>query len=396
MPRLLSAVAFLVLFAAASGGRANDNPDDDEFHFSQLPGFAAVRAARQNAPPPSAADRALLEQFKPVLHIPESAEGPLDFYRDYIARGELRDGRGNRFRNPDRQTLNRHRDNLRAVFVHEPDFSRFPTPVAYGGIRRATLILSETESRPVTFLSYHFVFRRSGLPAGTSPLLLALANLVADSRDWHQLDHYTACFIALDENEKPFAVLLQHHNHMRTYLVGDDPAFAANAPPSLDAAESSNELYPRRATRTEWPAAGFMSPRTVNYLAGIEKRPPLFRAAPDIAGGGRRIEYELKYLPPDDAFYIFVGKLGASRMLPGRDGPPGAIYNTLPSLHLPEDALPMFYWNPPDADYAKILRADDSLKTLSGPTATARKKLRARLARALSERGIFPNKNESR
>ena len=43
-------------------------------------------------------------------------------------------------------------------------------------------------------------------------------------------------------------------------------------------------------------------------------------------------DYQLGFLPPDDAFYAFAGYLGERRLLPGRDGPPGADYNTLTAL----------------------------------------------------------------
>jgi hypothetical protein len=43
-------------------------------------------------------------------------------------------------------------------------------------------------------------------------------------------------------------------------------------------------------------------------------------------------EYDLEFLPPDDAFYSFAGFLGERRRLPGRDGPPSADYNIYPPL----------------------------------------------------------------
>ena len=52
----------------------------------------------------------------------------------------------------------------------------------------------------------------------------------------------------------------------------------------------------------------------------------------DITHGEVEQEYTLKFLPTIDAFYQFKGRLGAGRTLPGRDGPPGADYVTLPRL----------------------------------------------------------------
>ena len=377
-----AAFAALAFSAGAPVAEARDE-------FMRLPGWTDIRAARSDQPP-SAADRALLEKFKPALFIAPGEEGPLDFYRDYIASGELRSGDEKTvIQNPSPRDLNKLRDDPAAVFIHHPARpGNAPVrPVAYGGARRAELILSENESRPATFLSYHFAFRHSGLPAGTHPLLARLANLAGDSRDWHQLDHYTAAFVALDENDSPFAVLLQHHNYMRTYLVGADPALPPDAPPALDAAISSNELYPHRAEKTVRPAAGNIGPKTIDYLAGLREKPPLLRASPDMTDGKKRVEYELEFPPPDDAFFMFLGRLGEPRKLPGRDGPPGAIYNTLPSLHPPEIALPAFYWNPPDAEFAKIIREDDPPDPWDGPTPQAMEKLRARFAKALAENG---------
>ena len=42
--------------------------------------------------------------------------------------------------------------------------------------------------------------------------------------------------------------------------------------------------------------------------------------------------YQLSYLAQTDAFYQFKGSLGKNRLLPGRSGPPGADYATLPGL----------------------------------------------------------------
>ena len=52
----------------------------------------------------------------------------------------------------------------------------------------------------------------------------------------------------------------------------------------------------------------------------------------DITHGEEEQEYTLAFLPTADAFYTFQGRLGESRKLPGREGPPGADYTTLPDL----------------------------------------------------------------
>ena len=58
----------------------------------------------------------------------------------------------------------------------------------------------------------------------------------------------------------------------------------------------------------------------------------------------RELDYDLAFLPPSDAFYTFRGFLGERRRLPGRDGPPGALYNTLPAYKPLDRQLVMGYW----------------------------------------------------
>ena len=350
--------------------------------FTQLPGFAELRLAR-GGEPPGAAERGLLERFKPQLFIAEGAEGPIDFYRDYIAYGRLRDGAGGEHP-PDRDALNRLRADPDAVFVHRPPDDAPAHPVAYGGFRRAELMLDAERRIPIDVLSYHFVFRHSGLPRGAPAVLRYLAGLVGADRDWHQLDHYTAAFVILNESGQAFAVMLQQHNYLRTYLVGSDPALPAGGPIQLDSAIDSNELYPHRAELTSRPAAGFMGAQVADYLAGVSEDPPFLLAAPDLTHGRHRVDYELEFLPPNDAFYVFEGRLGEPRRLPGRDGPPGAMYNTLPALQLPETALPLFYWQPPDAEFAELVKDEDENGV---PSAAARQRLRLRFSTALADVG---------
>ena len=322
--------------------------------FAQYPGFDEIRAGLSDALP-SSEDRELLRQHRPILHVPEGEEGPIDFYDDYVGSGDLFDGEGVHLaHDPDAAALNAVRDMPEAVFVHHPTTEA--NPAGYGSVVRATLTLSGG-AEAFTFLGYHFVFRHSGLPAGVSPLYLRLADIFADSADWHQLDHYTAAFVVLRENT-PFAVILQQHNHMRTYFMRDEPSFA-DGQILLDVALSSNELYPHREGKVRRRTAGDMNAKTTPYLTG-QSESGGWRASDDITVGGREVEYALKFLPPDDAFYVFQGRLGEPRRLPGRNGPPGAIYRTLPKLWHLQTALYVFYWTDDDPEYAQIL-ADEGI-----------------------------------
>ncbi len=376
VPERKTFAAFAILALAAASGCESGN-------FSQYAGFAEIRAALHSAPP-NAAARELLAQNKPQIFLaPEAnpADGPLDFYADYIAHGELVSGKGERITSPTAADLNKMREDKLAIFAHIPPRQKTITPVAYGGIREATVSLPGVGDIPVVFLSYHFVFRQSGLPAGVQGFRRKAADIVGDSRDWHQLDHYTAVFLALYKN-KPFAMMLQQHNYMRTYLINEDEAFVSGAPAKVDAALYSNELYPHRRARAKRAAAGFMSAGTIGWLTQTEPQPRGFNAAEDITEGAQEINYEMRYLPPNDAFYVFEGYLGERRILPGRDGPPGAIYRTTPALWNLEESLPAFHWKEGDKEYAKIYRKE-------GESEKAMQLLRQRFAQ--SAKPLFQN-----
>jgi len=89
-------------------------------NFSQYPGFAEYFAAHPPAGAVSRADRALARRHAPRFHLPSGHEGPIDFYRDYIAHGTLSTGNGVPIEDPTQEALNRHREDPGAVFVHVP------------------------------------------------------------------------------------------------------------------------------------------------------------------------------------------------------------------------------------------------------------------------------------
>jgi hypothetical protein len=82
--------------------------------------------------------------------------------------------------------------------------------------------------------------------------------------------------------------------------------------------------------------------------------PPWFRAD-DLVEPGQEVELELRFLPSSDAFYTFQGWLGERRLLPGRDGPPGAEYNALPAIKPRGLQMLAGYWREGDAaDLARL------------------------------------------
>jgi len=339
-------MALLLLLSLALAGCGNG-----ETNFSQEPGFAEYFAKYPPASVPAGpAEQALLRKHRPRFLLPPGHPGMIDFYADYVPEGHLTDGAGHRVTGPlDRRALNTHKGDPLAVFVHEPS-GRPGTATVYGRVDQEDVTF-ETEGgrvvEPFTFLTYHAVFRVSGLPAGMLDWQEWLIGLVAAPDDWHQLDHYTAAVLALDRGGKPVAVILHQHNHMRTYLIGRDILLPGDGRMVLDVAIRSNELYPHHAGRGPHRVMGTPGAASLRYLISGEKRPLL--GADDITEGRMDRDYRLQFLPPDDAFYLFRGFLGERRRIPGRSGPPGASYNIAPALKPRGIQLTAFYWREGDA-----------------------------------------------
>ena len=362
--RTAGLLVWLLLTCASAQAAAEDR------NFSQYPGFAEYFAANPPVAAASPADQALARRHAPRFHLPAGHEGPIDFYRDYIAHGYLVTGDGVRIDGPTPADLNRYRDDVRAEFTHVPGAAK-PRPVAYATVERTGLWAPrEAPQAPEEFtvVTYHLVFRVSGLPAAT-PLAVAWPlRLVADLDDWHQLDHYTAAFVVLDAAGRPVALTLQQHNYLRTYLVGESVELGSDGRFDIDIAIRSNELYPHVAGRTVRRAVRFLDSDARAFMMGFGKRPLM--SADDITDPDRTVDYELAFRPGADAFYSFHGFLGERRRLPGRDGPPGARYNTLPELKpLPAQVLDGYWREGKVGDWARYQDARDNG---SGPAGFAR------------------------
>ena len=335
---------------------------------------------------PEAAERALLERYRPRVFLPAGHLGPIDFYRDYIAHGTLRAGDGELISaavTP--AVLNAHKHDPAVVFTQRPS-PMTPQPTIYGRIDRDALALPGCATPlPLTFLSWHLVFASSGLPAALPAWQAVLLGTLGDLDDWHQLDHYTALTLALAPDRSgtlvPFAATFQHHNYLRTYLLSARPgpgrlALPADGRIAVDVALRSNELYPHAPGRLRRRAVSFMTPASARYLVEGVDPPPL--AADDITDPAREAVPDLRFLPPADAFYVFAGWLGERRRLPGRDGPPGADYNTLPAFKSKAVQLALFYWAEGASDYLETLA---TLFADGRPSEVAPEPFVARLAR---------------
>lgn len=334
--------------------------NDRAFNFSQYPGFAEWYEANPPASTlPTPEQAALLERYEPRVFLPDGHEGPIDFYRDYVGSGELVDANGEVVSSAvDEALLNANKADPSVVFAHHPSGDA-PEPKIYGRIaEKAVDWPGCSELLKLSFLNYHLVFRSSGLPAGVPAWQAAGMGLIADLDDWHQLDHYTAIILTLAHvapgAPRPIAVTMQQHNYQRTYLFGETAGEGHLVLPTdgrlaLDIAIRSNELYPHQSGRTSRRAVSFLDPKSAAYMIADGAAPWL--AADDVTDPALEIDPSLVFLPPDDALYTFKGWLGERRRLPGRDGPPGADYNTLPAMKPLLNQVALSWWHEGDLDW---------------------------------------------
>jgi hypothetical protein len=355
---MLYMVTLAALWSAPGLGLAASN-------FSQHSGFAAYFAAHPPASrPANRRDQALLRRYRPRLWVGPGQDAPIGFYPDYIAHGTLYNARGKVIStHADRALLNRYKHHPAVTFVHRP--GRYAThPIVFARVDHAKLACTPT----FTFLTYNFVFRDSGLPAGLARWKAWPLSLIADLNDWHQLDHYTAVSVVLNAAQRPVALLLQQHNDQRSYIFGTDIELPTDDRVRLIAALRSNELYPWRRGRTTHRTVQYMTPDNLRYLVTGRNKP--FYSAQDITQAEREVHYELAFLSPDDAFYVFQGGLGEARRLPGRSGPPGADYHTLPMFINRALQLVAFHWRPGDTRQMQALIAFLRASRAQGRAAT--------------------------
>lgn len=342
--RLVFRIVFLGLSLLALNGCSLSKTN-----FSQYPGFAEYYAAH---PPrdelPSPQEQALLVRHRPRFFLPPNHAGLIDFYRDYIAHGRLFDHDAKLISaavTPD--ILNAHKEHAHVVFTHIPNKQAPTQATVFGRIDHDRLETAGAKQR-LTFLTYHAVFRHSGIAAGFTGWRASMVNVFADLNDWHQLDHYTAATIVLNESAQPVALVLQQHNYHHTYLFNNEFPFPADQRVAVDVADRSNELYPHSPQRVRHRATRFNSPEEMRYLLGFGDKPRI--AEDDITEGRDEAAYRLAFLPPSDAFYTFKGFLGERRRLPGRDGPPGADFNTLPETKALISQMLMGFWRAGNRD----------------------------------------------
>ncbi len=330
-------------------------------NFSQIPGFAAYFAQH---PPrdelPTAAEQQLLKRHQPRIFLPKNHAGLISFYDDYIAQGRLKGPDGHVMTaQVTQRLLNAHKEDPQVLFEHQPDKRQAQTPVVFGRVDYSEHVLGEGEAQRFIFLTYHAVFRTSGIVDGVARWQALALSIVGNLNDWHQLDHYTAATLVLDDAQRSVALMLQQHNYVRTYIYGETLDRPQDGRPVIDVAIRSNELYPHETGRVRHRAVSFLDPKSLRYMLGASAKPLM--TADDMTEPHEEADYDLRFLAPSDAFYTFKGMLGKRRSLPGRSGPPGANYNTLPSLKPLHRQLISGYWRSGHA--GDITRLDAALAT---------------------------------
>lgn len=322
-----AALGLLLMLTVVAGCSQN------ETNFTQAPGFKQYFADNKPSTTlPSETEQALLARFRPRIFMQKGQTRFIDFYADYIASGALYIDGEHISDTVDQTLLNKYTDNTGAEFRHKVT-EKNTTPTVYGRIHRDTLNYQE-QSIPLTFLSYNLVFANSGLLKGLPTWQRIAMGIIGDNTDWHQLDHYVGLTLALAD-DRPIAVMLQQHNYQTTWLLNDKTTdntlmLPADQRVSVDVALQSNELYPHAPELKQHPGLSWVSEDSIEFLKTGQNKPMM--AGWDITQGEEEQEYTLAFLPTADAFYTFQGRLGEGRKLPGRDGPPGADYVTLPDL----------------------------------------------------------------
>ncbi len=331
---------------------------------------------------PADHDMALLEKYRPIIHIAPGGTAPVDFYGDYLPLSVLRDERKDGailIEHPKRNDLVRF-DGLNGVYLDyagPPDLKG--SPVAYGRVYQELtpiLIKGEEVMVPFIFLKYNFAFPVSGLPAGLPWYKQWLASIAGDPVAWRELDIHGSIIVALTTLDgkglAPVALVLGQHNHYRTYLLGRSVPAINGSGPEISFALRSNEPYPlpsgkeRVCVRTVANPSGFSFVITGGGLS-------IFSGYDHIYGpstGAKRIDdYTIEQLPPSDPLYTARISLGDRRRLFGmiptyyRDGPPGMDLNSWPGL-LEYGAI-MRFWFVDEGDRKSAALFDRHIKGFS-------------------------------
>ncbi len=377
------AILFMVsifLFGILFGSASCRGKEKDYMTFADYPGFKdyfrgiCLEGGGEHLP--TRKERELLNKFRPRIVVSPEGQIPVDFYRDYLPFTVMR-----RFSDDGMVSPKVTRDLLKKEVSSRKFYLDFQekkfkdemvkrgafTSAAYGRIYRERVSFPSRKGKShlldLVFLKYNFVFPVSGLakdlPFGYETLL-RLAGLSPDN--WHELDNFVAVYIVLEGGRFPVAVMLAQHNHHRTYLIGRDVSLPRDGRIVVDVARRSNEVYLDRGEKDPVHHRVVRWSFDLLYLISGEDA-PLFRGKDvtfGVEGGGREVDYTLRFLSPCDPFYRAEMMLGEPRPFfgryIGRDGPPGADYYAHPRLLPLGNLLKFSYLHDGDSDDIALLK----------------------------------------
>ncbi len=312
--------------------------------------------------PVSAADRDLLERYRPRIFRAPGGRAPVDFYGFYLPDTVVRDESGKAVKkSPARKYLKKIERNAGWYLDYEGPGSPCEDKgcsgymgAGYGRVYRERARFrtdSGTREMPVIILKYNFAFTYSGLPADIGWLKETAAGLVMDPARVHELDIHGAVQVVLSEKERPLVLLLAQHNYFRSYVFGVDiPAMPPDNRCPVCFALRSNEPYPCPAGKEPVRRRTVGSPVNMAYVIDGTKK-PLLSGMDVIFGpkaGAQEVPYTLRFLPTRDPLYVSWIPLGNRESGLGflnfyRTGPPGMDLNTWPELKKYSDIIQFWY-----------------------------------------------------
>ncbi len=325
--------------------------------------------------PVMAADRRLLEKFRPRVFIAPGGRVPVDFYGFYLPNTVVRDSSGEIVEeSPSRAYLKKiERRAGWCLDYTGPDSPcknescRGYVGTGYGRVyRERARYRTRTGIReePVTILKYNFAFIYSGLPAEIGGIKETLAGLVLDPSRVHELDIHGAVHVVVDKAGRPLVLLLAQHNYFRSYVFGVDiPEMPEDGRVPVCFALRSNEPYPCPDGDKPVKRRTVGNPVNIAYVIDGSGRPLL--SGMDIVfgpgAGAEEVRYTLKFLPRRDPLYVSWIPLGNREKILffGRfysTGPPGMDLNTWPELKKYSDIMQFWYLSDDDSEEASLMR----------------------------------------
>lgn len=311
----------------------------------------------------------LLNKYKPRIYIDGQSYFPMDFYNDYIENvsvkkvGYVIDRVQDGYDEWSLEELSQagdlyldYRVEYDEVLGKIPDYD---IPI-YGRAYESILDLPG-EEKTFIVLKYNVVFPYSGLPYKISNTQKLLATFIGDRMAWHELDIHGAIHVVLEkETMKPVSVLLNQHNHHRSFDIGDDFAWPDDNRVKIVYSTYSNEPYLLLEDNERYERTVGM-PSDSAFLLGVEDQQPLMGGFDYLAPMEKLVEVPLtvEQLSLDDPLYTTRMNLGDRYKILGlyriffMDGPPGMDHYTMPRLNNLAD-LTAFWLIDLDSEYLEM------------------------------------------